>query len=133
MNYSSKMKMRCIPILKKHYEQYGTVPELMALGFAAYIFFMKPVNRKGEQFFGEYKGVPYLIQDDQAEAFFRRWTGLSTVALTTDVLRDTNLWGEDLTALPGFQQAVVEKLNFIIEHGMKETLEMVESKKVFAA
>jgi tagaturonate reductase len=133
MNYSSKMKMRCIPILKKHYEQYGTVPELMALGFAAYIFFMKPVNRKGDQFFGEYNGTPYPIQDDQAEAFFRRWTGLSTVALTTDVLRDTNLWGEDLTALPGFQQAVVEKLNFIIEHGMKETLEMVESKKVFAA
>jgi tagaturonate reductase len=34
MNYSSKMKMRCLPVLLRHYEKNETVPELFALGFA---------------------------------------------------------------------------------------------------
>jgi tagaturonate reductase len=133
MNYSSKMKLRCIPLLIRHYQQTETVPELLAFGFAAYLYFMKPVSRKGDQYFGDRNGQPYLIQDDQAEKFYKRWAGLSTAALVQDVLRDHGFWEEDLHALPGFQRAVIEKLNLILEHGMKESVETVSSKKVFAA
>jgi tagaturonate reductase len=132
-NYSSKMKLRCIPILVRHYQQTETVPELLAFGFAAYLYFMKAASRKGDQYFGDRNGQPYLIQDDQAEKFYKRWAGLSTAALVQDVLRDHGFWEEDLHALPGFQQAVIEKLNLILEHGMKESVETVSAKKVFAA
>lgn len=133
VNYSSKMKMRCLPVLLKHYEKNETPPELFAFGFAAYLFFMKPVSKKDDKFYGALNGHPYLIQDDQAEKFFRRWTGLSTAALVQDVLCDTGFWEEDLHALPGFEHAVIDKLNLIMEHGMKEAVETILSKKVFAA
>ena len=133
MNYSSKMKLRCIPLLVKHYENHDSPPELFALGFAAYIFFMKGVSKKENQFFGELNGEPYLIQDEQAEVFYKRWAGLSVAGLVQEVLRDVAFWGVDLYALPGFKQAVIDKLNLIINNGMRETIESVPVKKVVAA
>jgi len=131
-NYSSKMKLRCVPVLVKHYEHTDGVPEAMALGFAAYIYFMKPVAKKGNQYFGERKGESYLIQDDQAELFYKRWAGLSTTSLVQVVLTDA-FWGADLLSLPGFKQSVIEKLNLIIHNGMKEAIESIPLKKVKAA
>ena len=131
MNYSSKMKMRCIPVLLQHYRNSDSVPELFALGFAAYLAFMKPVVKRGGQFYGERNGEEYLIQDEMAEVFYKRWSGLSTTALVSEVLRDNGFWEEDLHALPGFHGAVVEKLNLILSGGMKETLET--SNKSYAA
>lgn len=133
MNYSSKMKMRCIPLLLKHYEETDTPPELIAFGFAAYLYFMKAVTKKGSQYFGESNGQSYLIQDDQAETFFRRWTGLTIASLVQDVLRDFAFWEEDLHSLPGFQQSVTDKLNLIANNGMKEAIETIPVKKVVAA
>lgn len=129
MQYSSKMKMRCIPVLLKHYKEKSTVPELIALGFAAYLYFMKGVKQVNGIYYGELNGVAYPIQDEQAEVFYKRWAGLSTTTLVQDVLSDNAFWSEDLHALPGFQQAVTELLNRIIHHGMRETLEAVHSKK----
>lgn len=132
MNYSIKMKLRCIPVLMRHYEKNDTAPEAISLGFAAYIYFMKAVVKKGEQYYGELDGETYLIQDDQAELFYKRWTGLSTASLVQVVLSDA-FWGVDLLSLPGFKQSVIDKLNLIINHGMKETVESIPLKKVEAA
>lgn len=133
MNYSSKMKMRCIPVLLKHYEKNATPPEWFALGFAAFLFFMKAVTKRGNQYYGELNGQSYLIQDDQAEVFYKRWSGLSTAALVQEVLRDFAFWEEDIYSLAGFQQAVTDKLNLIINNGMKEAVESISAKKVIAA
>ncbi|MDP4151544.1 MAG: tagaturonate reductase, partial [Bacteroidota bacterium] len=40
MQYSSKMKMRDIPVLLRHYQLNDQPPERFALGFAAYLLFM---------------------------------------------------------------------------------------------
>jgi tagaturonate reductase len=133
MQYSSKMKMRCVPVLLKHYEQTDAVPELFALGFAAYLYFMRAVERKGDQYFGELNGAAYLIQDDQAEVYYRRWMGLSTAALVQESLRDSAFWGQDLNLLPGFAQTVTDKLSQIIHGGMKDAIENISVKKTFAA
>lgn len=133
MNYSSKMKMRCIPVLMKHYEKHDTPPELFVLGFAAYLYFMKGVTKRGNQYYGDLNGQSYLIQDELAEVFYKRWAGLSTVGLVQEVLRDFAFWEEDMHSLPGFQQAVIDKLNLIINHGMKEAIESIPVKKVVAA
>ncbi|MFN2440429.1 MAG: tagaturonate reductase, partial [Chitinophagaceae bacterium] len=53
VQYSLKMKMRCIPVLLKHYQNNDTVPEAFVLGFAAYLFFMKPVIQKDGKYYGE--------------------------------------------------------------------------------
>lgn len=132
MNFSSKMKMRCVPVLKKHYEKNESVPEAIALGFAAYIYFMKGVQKKSDAFYGERNGQLYPIQDELAEVFYRRWAGLSTISLVNDVLRDP-FWEEELYLLPGFTQAVADNLNLMINNGIREAIETVLSKKDYAA
>lgn len=132
LNYSTKLKLRCIPVLMKHYERNDTVPEGIALGFAAYIYFMKAVACKGDEYYGEFNGESYLIQDDLAEIFYKRWTGLSIASLVQVVISDA-FWGVDLLSLPGFKQSVIDKLNLIINNGMKEAVESIPSKKIQAA
>jgi tagaturonate reductase len=132
VNYSTKMKMRCIPVLMRHYEKTDAVPHAIALGFAAYIYFMKAVAKKSDGYYGELNGESYLINDEQAEIFYKRWTGLSIASLVQAVLGDA-FWGADLPSLPGFRQSVIEKLNLIINNGMKEAIESIPSKKVKAA
>ena len=128
MNYSSKMKMRIVPVLLKHYERSEAVPELIALGFAAYLFFSKPVEKKGELYFGRFGEHSYPLQDDQAPEFYRRWSGLTTAALVDEVLGNAAYWGADLTTLPGFKQNVTDKLNQIINSGMREAIERIPAK-----
>lgn len=133
MNYSSKMKLRCVPVLLKHYERCGTVPEFMTLGFAAYLFFMRSTIKKGDRFYGEINGQTFLVQDDQDEIFYKRWTGLTVSGLVQETLSDVGFWGADLTALPEFRQALTDKLNLIMNNGIREAIEAAQSKKIFAA
>lgn len=130
MNYSSKMKLRCIPVLMKHYESKHSVPELFVIGFAAYLYFMKGVSIKDGKYYGELNGQPYLIQDDLAETFYQRWTALPPAALVQEVLGDTAYWGENLNNLPGFAEAVSGKLNSMLQSSVKEVAEHTMNKVV---
>ncbi|MDQ6755399.1 MAG: tagaturonate reductase [Bacteroidota bacterium] len=130
---SSKMKMRCVPLLLRHYKTNDNPPELMALGFAAYLYFMKAVKEEKGKFYGELNGEKYLIQDDAAEIFMKRWKTLKPAEVVRDVLRDNAFWGESLNILPGFQIAVTEKLSLLMNNGAKEAIEFIQSKKEFAA
>jgi tagaturonate reductase len=129
MQYSSKMKMRCIPVLTNHYQKFGAVPNLFSFGFAAYLYFMKAVTIKEGRYYGDLLGQPYLINDDQAPVFYKRWAGLSVVTLVKEVLSDQAFWGEDLTTLDGFQKAVTDHLNLMMDVGINEALESVIQKK----
>lgn len=132
MQYSSKMQLRCIPVLLKHYESHQTPPELFTLGFAAYLLFSKPFEKRGTQYFGKYNNEIYLIQDDRAEYFYKK-AGLPVSDFVEETLSDTAFWGMDLNTLPGFTEAVENKLRLLAVNGIKETVEAVLSKKVIAA
>ena len=131
-NYSAKMKFRCLPILVKHYENSDEVPEAIALGFASYIIFMKSVAKNNEKYYVQLNGEYYSIEDEQSEVYFKFWNGLGPNSLAQVVLSDA-FWGIDLLSLPGFKQSVTEKLNLIMNNGMKEAIESIPSKKVKAA
>ncbi len=130
MQISSKMKMRNIPILLKHYEQSDSVPMLFALGFAAYLFFMKAVKQENGQYFGKLNDQFYKIQDDLAAQFYKRWNNLQPVALVEEVLKDKAFWGADLSVLPGFCAAVADRLDIMVNAGLKEAIEPVLQKKI---
>lgn len=133
LQYSAKMKIRCLPVLLHHYSEQETVPELFALGFAAYLYFMKSVKQVGDKFYGERSGKDYPINDDQAEIYYKRWKSLSTDALVKEVLRDRTFWGTELNILPGFEQAVTDKLNLIIQYSPREAINAVYSTKEVVA
>lgn len=130
LNYSSKMKMRCVPLLLNYYKKKDSVPELFALGFASYIAFMRPVKNSGKEFFGVFKGEDYLIEDENAEKFYKIWQNFSADKIVKEVLKNTTLWDKDLSVLAGFEESVSKKLDSIINNGMRATIENVHPKKL---
>lgn len=132
MQYTSKMKMRNVPVILTYAERIKTVPENIALGFAAYLLFLKPVNKKQDKYYGEWQGKEYLIQDDFAPYFFEKWSKLTPAQLADEVLADTSLWGTDLSAIPGFAQAVKDNMAALLENGVAKTIQTYQTKKVLA-
>ncbi len=125
LNYSGKMKLRCVPLLVTYYKKNDTAPELFALGFAAYLYFMKPVRQNGNEYFGECNGQEYLIEDEMAGEFHKMWMNTTPDKLVEKVLKNTLLWEQDLSMLPGFMQSVSDKLNTITSKGMREAIENI--------
>ena len=130
--YSSKMRMRVVPVLLHYYSLFHTVPDNMATGFAAYIYFMKSVKEADGNFHGRLRDNFYPIQDDKAFYFYEKWKNVQPSMIALSVLHDTSLWGYDLASLPGFAEAVQEKINEIDELGMTAVLDTLQSKKSIA-
>ena len=123
--------MRNVPVILKYAERVKAVPENIALGFAAYLLFLKPVNKKQDKYYGEWQGKEYHIQDDFAPYFFEKWSKSNAAQLADVVLADTSLWGTDLSAIPGFAQAVKDNLAALLENGVAKTIQN-QTKKVLA-
>jgi len=124
--------MRVLPLLNRYYEQFDTVPESMALGFAAYIRFMKIDREEAGNYQASYNGAAYLVKDDKAEQLREKWMNFPASQMAVAVLQDTGLWGEDLTRFPGFAEAVQEKLDDIMNKGMAACLLNTATKKIVA-
>src|SRR5476651_217290 len=100
--YSSKIKMRVLPLLLNHYKRSSEVPDLLAFGFAAFIRFMK-TKKVDDKFIGNTNGADYVVTDSQAEDFYTAWTNADAQTAVKNVLSNKILWDTDLTALPGFE------------------------------
>lgn len=105
LQYSGKIKMRNVPALLDFYEKDNAVPPLMALGFAAYIAFMK-VRLHNGKYMGEWKGQQYEVNDDRCDYFADLYANTNERSIVETVLKDKAFWNVDLSLLPGFVQAV---------------------------
>ncbi|MDQ2718647.1 MAG: tagaturonate reductase [Bacteroidota bacterium] len=130
LNYTTKMRMRCIPLLISFYKNNDYPPQLFTLGFAAYIYFMKAVKQDGNDFYGEMNGEHYLIQDEMAEKFYILWQNNSVDKMVKEILNDHILWGSNLFDLHGFAEAVTDDLKKFFNEGTKATLEKIVSKNL---
>lgn len=114
LNYTSKMKSRVVPVLVEYFRKHGKVPGRIALGFAAYLLFMKAVKFEDNKYYGKNDSGYYHINDDHAGRFYTLWQNKAAEWLVPEVLGDKNMWDEDLSLLPGFQEAVTAMLNALI-------------------
>ena len=90
--FTLKMKIRCLPLILATYEKKGQLPLKMLIGFSA-----------------------YLVQMDLANS-----DGLATSL--TNVLSDKDTWGQDLTAIPGLLEKVLEITASIQSNGILPTI-----------
>lgn len=127
LNYSSKLKLRVVPVLLRHFEQYQQVPVHIALGFAAYLCFTKPAELHEGTYFGRFENNAYPIQDEQAGKLHAYWQNEDIASTVSQVLADTGLWGQDLSALPGFTDAVSRFVDLIQKEGMRAALQQVQA------
>lgn len=132
VQYTSKIRMRVVPVLLKYFSLFNSIPECMTTGFAAYISFMKAVKNEDGKYYGSSHGRTYLINDAQAGYFYEKWQHTQPAVIASSVLKDTALWDFDLASLPGFAEAVQEKLNEIDEAGMAAVIDPLSSKKSIA-
>jgi len=116
MQYTSKIKMRVIPVIVRHYQRLEEVPALMALGFAAYLLFMRDGT----------------VTDDYADYFKEKWQRLEPAVLVQTVLKDTALWGVDLTQLPGFAHAVTIMMKGLLTEGAASLIRRVSEETTIA-
>lgn len=106
VQYSAKLKMRVVPVLLNYYQKFNAVPGRMALGFAAYIAFMQVKKEEGGKYYGELNGLSYPVNDDQAHYFYALKNSITPNEHVAAILKNTALWGTDLSLLPGFLPTV---------------------------
>jgi tagaturonate reductase len=132
LNYSAKMRVRCIPLLINFYKNNQTAPPFFTLGFAAYLYFMTKQKKEENHFYVQLDHQTYLLEDEMSEKFYNLWNNKPLEEVVKAVLVNENFWGYDLSQLEGFQQKVTEDLHSIINNGMKATLQSIHPQKLFA-
>jgi len=134
LQYSAKMKMRNVSLLLQHYRKFTQVPEGMALGFAAYLLFMKCHRNEKGNFVGDIAGSAYLVQDERAGYFAEKWKDNDVNQVVDDVLSDKDLWQEDLSLLNEFSDSVKMNLKSLIQNGTMNTLRgLIEKQGIVKA
>lgn len=128
LQYTSKMNMRNGLTFARYHQKFGKVPELMCAGFAAYLFFTRPVKKEDQKHYGEFQSKKYPINDDQADFFYQLWQQAdpnddqALGRLVDSVLSNQQLWAHDLRNLGDFSKNVKDLLSQYTHNGVKETL-----------
>ncbi len=130
--YGSKMAMRTVPLIEKHYSLSNEVPERMALGFAAFIAFMRSAKTDETQYYGMNGERYYKINDDKAAILHAQWQPNDQQTMVNHILKDTSIFGTDLTRYPGFAEAVNSHLLSLRNQGAENTLQAIFAKKSVA-
>ena len=129
MNFTGKMKMRNIPLIVEHYKRFDTVPKYMAIGFAAYLLFMKADKVEDGKYYGTRNGETYHINDEMATCFYEFWINNNAIDLVPKVLSNIELWGTDLSVLPTFSHAVTQYMQAFQQGAFLQTLTNLEKNK----
>ncbi len=129
LQYSSKMKMRNIPVIQNYLQRFDDVPEFMSLGIAAYLLFMKCEQEADGKFYGERNGTKYPVNDDRAGWYAEKWSNAGSPAkLVVDVLGDESFWGISLLKSPGLINAITSKLQEMLQNRALPVLKMISKQ-----
>ena len=124
LQYTNKMRVRTVPVLQQHYRKVGAPPRRMALGLAAWLLFMRPARAGSGPPLGGAREYP--VHDDRAGLLAEIWAGPGSPVRRA--LASAELWGTDLTALPGLLEAVERNLRLLEERGAKAVLATFEEE-----
>ncbi len=125
LNSVSKWTARVLPTLKDYTAKTSSPAPCLAFGLSALICFYTGIRQNAA---GDYEGLrnglPYPVKDDAPVLAF--FSGLSkdtdSRKLAQAVLSNENLWGEDLTGIPGLKDLVAKQLDAIRANGMRAAI-----------
>ncbi len=112
---TAKLRVRVVPTILSYARRTSQSPRALALGFAGYLAF-----QRGDLHEKRRAGGAAVPPDAAAEAVRAHWSSANEADLTTfvrHVCADQELWGADLSAVPGFVGAVSEQLARIRQEG----------------
>ena len=121
LNSTSKWRARNMPSFLEYIEAKGQLPKCLTMSFAAYMaFFSNDIQELNETGLvcRRPKGNTYTCSDDRwALEFYYAHKDDSAEDLVHAVMTNEQMWGQDLTAIPGFEAATVANLKLIREQG----------------
>ncbi len=118
LNSTSKWKARVMPSLKEYIKRKGSLPACITASFAFYIAFYNGHTLTEDGLVASREGNDYTVKDDKdVLAFYYAHKDDSAAELVHSVCTNTAFWGEDLTALEGFEAAVCKYLTAIRAEG----------------
>ena len=123
LNSTSKWRARVMPSLKGYVELKKELPACITASFAFYIAFFNGQELTDEGLVGTRGDNTYLIKDDKAVlGFYAAHKDDSVEDLVHAVCTNEDFWGEDLSAIDGFEAAVAFYLADIRENGTYEVM-----------
>lgn len=123
LNSTSKWKARVMPSFLGYVEKNQALPKCLTASFAFYIAFYHGIRLEDSGLIGKRNGNEYTIQDDRdILQFYDAHKNDSNAELAHAVMSNTSFWGQDLTEVPGFEQAVVQILDDIETIGAYEVM-----------
>lgn len=123
LNSTSKWKARVMPSLKGYVEKTGTLPQCITASFAFYLAFYRGVRMEENAMIGVRNGQEYEIKDDAAVLdFFFAHKDDDAASYVKAISSNVDFWGEDLTEIDGFLDAVTEYVKTIEEKGTYEVM-----------
>ncbi len=121
LNSTSKWRARNMPSLLDYIQINGKLPACLTMSLAAYIaFYSNDIQALTDSGLvcRRAKGNEYTVSDDRwALEFYWAHKDDSTEDLVHAVLTNTDMWGQDLTAISGFETAVAQDLALIRKEG----------------
>ena len=121
LNSTAKWRARNMPSFLEYIETKGKLPKCLTMSFAAYIaFFSNDIQELNEQGLvcKRPAGNTYVCSDDRwALEFYYAHKDDSVEDLVHAVMTNEQMWGQDLTAIEGFEAATVANLKLIREKG----------------
>jgi len=121
LNSTSKWRARNMPSFLEYVDKFGRLPTCLTMSFAAYIAFfsndIQELNEKG-LICRRPKGNTYTCSDDRwVLEFYLEHRNDSEEELVHAVMTNERMWGQDLTAIPGFEAATAANLKKIRAEG----------------
>ena len=121
LNSTAKWKARNMPSFLDYIQKNGSLPTCLTMSFAAYIaFFSSDIQALEENGLvcRRPKGNTYVCSDDRwALEFYWEHRNASEEELVHVVMQNEQMWGQDLTQIPGFEEATVANLKKIRTEG----------------
>ncbi|MBP5725961.1 MAG: tagaturonate reductase, partial [Clostridia bacterium] len=121
LNSTSKWRARNMPTFLDYVKEKGMLPPCLTTSFAAYIAcYTSDVQALTEQglICRRPKGNEYTVSDDRyVLEFYYSHRDDTPEALVHAVMTNTDMWGQDLTEVPGFEAETVRILKTIRGEG----------------
>ena len=123
LNSTSKWKARVMPSLKGYVEKFGELPKCITASFAFYIAFYNGQKLTDNGLVASRENNEYTVNDDRdILEFYAAHKDDSAKDLVHAVCTNEAFWGEDLTKIAGFEEAVVKYLEEIHAKGTYEVM-----------
>ncbi len=123
LNSTSKWRARVLPTFLDYVKKTGGLPPCITMSFAAYIAFYSTgileLNDKA-LICQRPAGNTYACSDDRwVLEFYYNHREDADAALVRAVMTNEQMWGQDLTQVPGFEAAVIQNLALLRTAGAK--------------